>query len=49
MEHTPKNILIRAIKRDRNINMKKAKQDLENLKSEFNYEPTLEKLLNNKE
>ena len=49
MEHTPKNILIRAIKRDRNINMKKAKQDLENLKSEFNYELTLEKLLNNKE
>ena len=49
MEHTPKNILIRAVKRDKNINVKKSIKDLEALKNEFNYELTLEKLLANKE
>jgi len=49
MEHTPKNILIRAIKRDKNINVKKSISELESLKKEFNYEITLDKLLNNKE
>lgn len=46
MEHTPKNILIRAIKRDKNINYKKEKQLLDNLKKEFNYTITLDRLLN---
>jgi predicted DNA binding CopG/RHH family protein len=49
MEHTPKNILIRAIKRDKNINVKKSINDLNALKEEFGYELTLEKLLSNKE
>ncbi|MBR3890746.1 MAG: SAM-dependent methyltransferase [Bacilli bacterium] len=49
MEHTPKNILIRAIKRNKNVNVKKAMNELEALKNEFNYELTLEKLLANKE
>ena len=48
MEHTPKNILIRAIKRNKNINYKKQKEQLDNLKKEFNYEITLDKLLNEK-
>lgn len=46
MEHTPKNILIRAVKRDKNINYKKQKEELDNLKKEFNYLLTLDKLLN---
>ena len=46
MEHTPKNILIRAVKRDKNINYKKQKELLDNLKKEFNYTITLDKLLN---
>lgn len=49
MEHTPKNILIRAVKRNKNINYKKQKEELENLKKEFNYKITLDKLLNEKE
>ena len=49
MEHTPKNILIRAVKRDKNINYKKQKEELDNLKKEFNYTLTLDKLLNEKE
>ena len=48
MEHTPKNILIRAVKRNKNINYKKQKEQLDNLKKEFNYEITLDKLLNEK-
>lgn len=48
MEHTPKNILIRAVKRDKNINYKKQKEMLDNLKEEFNYTITLDKLLNEK-
>lgn len=48
MEHTPKNILIRAIKRDKNINYKKQKEQLDNLKKEFNYSITLDRLLNEK-
>ena len=49
MEHTPKNILIRAVKRNKNINYKKQKEELDNLKKEFNYTITLDKLLNEKE
>jgi hypothetical protein len=49
MEHTPKNILIRAVKRDKNINYKKQKEELDNLKKEFNYTITLDRLLNEKE
>ena len=49
MEHTPKNILIRAVKRDKNINYKKQKEELDNLKKEFNYNITLDRLLNEKE
>lgn len=49
MEHTPKNILIRAVKRNKNINYKKQKEELDNLKKEFNYCITLDKLLNEKE
>ena len=49
MEHTPKNILIRAVKRNKNINYKKQKEELDNLKKEFNYIITLDKLLNEKE
>ena len=49
MVHTPKNLLIRAIKKDKNINKKKYEQQLQSLKQEFNYELTLEKLLNKKE
>jgi len=49
MEHTPKNILIRAVKRNKNINYKKQKEKLDNLKKEFNYTITLDKLLNEKE
>ena len=45
MAHTPKNLLIRAIKRDKNINKNKYKKQLEELKNEFNYTITLEKLL----
>ncbi len=48
MEHTPKNILIRAVKRNKNINYKKQKEELDNLKSEFNFNITLDKLLNEK-
>ena len=49
MEHTPKNILIRAVKRNKNINYKKSKEELDNLKKEFNYNITLDKLLNEKD
>ena len=49
MSHTPKNILIRAIKKDKNINFNKYKKQLEALKGEFNYEITLEKLLKGNE
>ena len=49
MEHTPKNILIRAVKRNKNINYKKSKDELENLKKEFNYNLTLDRLLNEKD
>ena len=49
MEHTPKNILIRAVKRNKNINYKKQKEELDNLKREFNYTITLDRLLNEKE
>ena len=45
MEHTPKNILIRAVKRNKNINYRKSKEELDNLKKEFNYCITLDKLL----
>ncbi len=48
MAHTPKNLLIRAVKRNNNINVKKHLKELEDLKKEFNYELTLEKLLKNK-
>lgn len=48
MEHTPKNILIRAVKRNKNINYKKQKEELDNLKNEFNYTITLDELLNEK-
>lgn len=47
MSHTPKNLLIRAIKRDKNVNINKSRKQLDALKKEFNYEITLEKLLNN--
>ena len=43
MSHTPKNLLIRAIKKDKNINKNKYKKQLSDLKDEFNYEITLEK------
>ena len=46
ISHTPKNLLIRAIKKDRNINKNKYKKQLDELKQEFNYQITLEKLLN---
>ena len=46
MAHTPKNLLIRAIKRDKNVNINKSRKQLDALKKEFNYEITLEKLLN---
>jgi len=46
MAHTPKNLLIRAIKKDKNVNMNKSRKQLDALKKEFNYEITLEKLLN---
>lgn len=49
MEHTPKNILIRAVKRNKNINYKKSREELSNLKKEFNYNLTLDKLLNEKD
>ncbi len=49
MEHTPKNILIRAVKRGKNINYKKQKEELDNLKKEFNYTITLDRLLNEKD
>ena len=45
MSHTPKNLLIRAIKKEKNINKKKYQEQLQSLKEEFNYELTLEKLL----
>ena len=45
MTHTPKNLLIRAIKRDKNININKSRKQLDALKNEFNYTITLEKLL----
>ena len=45
MSHTPKNLLIRAIKKDKNINMNKSRKQLDALKNEFNYEITLERLL----
>lgn len=45
MAHTPKNLLIRAVKKNNNINKKKCLNELEQLKNEFNYEITLEKLL----
>lgn len=48
MAHTPKNLLIRAVKRNSNINTKKCIKELEELKKEFHYELTLEKLLENK-
>ena len=48
MAHTPKNLLIRAVKRNNNINTKKCIKELEELKKEFHYELTLEKLLKNK-
>ena len=48
MAHTPKNLLIRAIKRDKNVNINKSRKQLDALKKEFNYEITLEKLLSNK-
>ena len=47
MAHTPKNLLIRAVKKNSNINKKKCINELELLKKEFNYEITLEKLLKN--
>lgn len=46
MAHTPKNLLIRAIKREKNVNVNKSRKQLDALKKEFNYEITLEKLLN---
>ena len=45
MAHTPKNLLIRAIKKDKNINKNKYQKQLERMKNEFNYEITLERLL----
>lgn len=45
MSHTPKNLLIRAIKKDKNVNMNKSRKQLDALKNEFNYEITLERLL----
>ena len=46
MSHTPKNLLIRAIKKDKNVNTNKSRKQLDALKKEFNYEITLERLLN---
>jgi hypothetical protein len=48
IENTPKNLLIRAIKRDKDTNTSKYSNQLENLKKEFNYKITLEKLLETK-
>ena len=45
MSHAPKNLLIRAIKKDKNVNMNKSRKQLDALKNEFNYEITLERLL----
>lgn len=46
MTHTPKNILIRAVKRKDKINSKKYLDEVKRLTDEFNLEPTLLKLLN---
>ena len=46
MEHTPKNILIRAVKRsDKAIQRKAAASDISRVKELLNVEPTLEQLL----
>ncbi|NTV79295.1 MAG: SAM-dependent methyltransferase [Clostridiales bacterium] len=51
MEHTPKNILIRAVKKDKEVNhslgKSKGQEALEKLYEEFQISPTLSKLLHN--
>ena len=45
LAHTPKNLLIRAIKHNRGVNEKELKNKIKALKGEFNFNLTLEKLL----
>ncbi|MBP3338553.1 MAG: SAM-dependent methyltransferase [Lachnospiraceae bacterium] len=50
MEHTPKNILIRAVKKDKIVSAKKCeqqKEQLETLIQELNLSPKIKELLNN--
>ncbi len=45
MEHTPKNLLIRAIKKERNSNNKLLIEEYQLLKNELNITPSLEKII----
>lgn len=45
LAHTPKNLLIRAIKHNRGVNENELKNKIKALKGEFNFNLTLEKLL----
>ena len=47
MEHTPKNILIKAVKKNNNTKqqIEEAKQQIELIKNQFSIKPDLEKFL----
>ena len=48
MEHTPKNIMIRAVKKDNFTKSQKAVEEYEKSLREFNVSPTIWRLLKDK-